>query len=126
MFAPDKEQLHAIDHTKGAPHDNNRNVLQESARIARGKVEPLEGLDQSNFDALIVPGGFGAAKNLSDWALKGPDCTVDATVEKVIKSFHENKKPMGFCCIAPHLAAKVIPGCSLTVGSAGKLNLYIL
>jgi enhancing lycopene biosynthesis protein 2 len=118
MFAPDKEQLHAIDHTKGAPHDNTRNVLQESARIARGKVEPLDVLDQSNFDALIVPGGFGAAKNLSDWALKGPDCTVDITVEKIIKSFHENKKPMGFCCIAPHLAAKVIPGCSLTVGSA--------
>ena len=54
-----------------------------------------------------ITGGFGAAKNLSDWALKGPDCTVDPTVEKVIKSFHAAKKPMGFCCIAPHLAAKV-------------------
>jgi len=118
MFAPDKEQLHAIDHTKGAPHETNRNVLQESARIARGAVKALDELDAAEFDALIVPGGFGAAKNLSDWALKGPDCTVDAQVEKVIKQFHTAKKPMGFCCIAPHLAAKIIPGCSLTVGSA--------
>ena len=61
MYAPDKEQLHAINHTAGSPHETNRNVLQESARIARGKVEALDGLDQSNFDALIVPGGFGAA-----------------------------------------------------------------
>merc|ERR1711990_238845 len=118
MFAPNKEQLHAIDHTKGAPHETNRNVLEESARIARGKVEALENLKVENFDALIVPGGFGAAKNLSDWALKGPDCTVDPTVQSIIKEFHSNNKPMGFCCIAPHLAAKTIPGCSLTVGSS--------
>ena len=71
MFAPDKDQLHAIDHTKGAPHENNRNVLQESARIARGNISALSGLEVENFDALLVPGGFGAAKNLSDWALKG-------------------------------------------------------
>merc|ERR1711887_380960 len=93
MFAPDKEQLHAIDHTKGAPHETNRNVLQESARIARGAISALDQLDHADFDALIVPGGFGAAKNLSDWALKGPDCVVDAGVEKVIKQFHEAKKP---------------------------------
>ena len=85
MFAPNKEQLHAIDHTKGAPHETNRNVLEESARIARGKVEALDNLKVENFDALIVPGGFGAAKNLSDWALKGPDCTVDPTVQSIIK-----------------------------------------
>ena len=75
MFAPDKDQLHAIDHTKGAPHENNRNVLQESARIARGNVSALSGLEVENFDALLVPGGFGAAKNLSDWALKGMSFT---------------------------------------------------
>ena len=119
MFAPDKDQLHAIDHTKGAPHEENRNVLAESARIARGKVEALGNLKVDDFDALIVPGGFGAAKNLSDRALKGPDCTVDPLVESVIKAFHKDKKPMGFCCIAPHLPAKIIPGCSLTVGSSG-------
>lgn len=76
MFAPDKEQLHAIDHTKGAPHENNRNVLQESARIARGNISALSALEVENYDALLVPGGFGAAKNLSDWALKGISFTI--------------------------------------------------
>lgn len=63
--------MHAINHTKGATHEENRNVLEESARIARGKITALESLDVNEFDALIVPGGFGAAKNLSNWALKG-------------------------------------------------------
>ena len=108
-------------HLKGAPHETNRNVLQESARIARGAVTALDELDAAEFDALIVPGGFGAAKNLSDWALKGPDCTVDAQVEKVIKQFHTAKKPMGFCCIAPHLAAKVSFIIILEVGIFTKM-----
>merc|ERR1712130_213657 len=71
IFAPDKDQLHAIGHTKGAPHETNRNVLAESARIARGNIAALSALKVDEFDALVVPGGFGAAKNLSDWALKG-------------------------------------------------------
>ena len=56
MFAPDKDQMHAINHTKGAPHDNNRNVLEESARIARGNITALASLDVDNFDALIILG----------------------------------------------------------------------
>ena len=71
IFAPDKDQLHAIDHTKGAPHETNRNVLADSAGIARGNIAALSALKVDEFDALVVPGGFGAAKNLSDWALKG-------------------------------------------------------
>jgi enhancing lycopene biosynthesis protein 2 len=63
--------MHAINHTKGAPHEDNRNVLEESARIARGKISDLADLNADDFDALVVPGGFGAAKNLSNWALKG-------------------------------------------------------
>lgn len=61
-------------------------------------------------------GGFGVAKNLSDWATKGKDYTLNDQVEKVIKGFHQAKKPMGMCCISPVLAAKAIPGCEITVG----------
>merc|ERR1712037_39983 len=93
-------------------------TFSKKARIARGKVTDLAELKVEEFDALLVPGGFGAAKNLSDWALKGPDCTVDATVAAKITAFHSAKKPLAFCCIAPHLAAKLIPGCTVTVGSA--------
>lgn len=117
MFAPNIDQMHTINHTKGEPMEPNRNVLIESARIARGKVEALSGLQANGFDAVIFPGGFGAAKNLSSFASEGADLKVIPDVERVLKEFHEAKKPVGLCCIAPVLAAKVIPGCEVTVGS---------
>lgn len=122
MFAPDIDQMHAIDHTKGAPMEHNRNVLVESARIARGAVEPLSKLaaESSGFDAVIFPGGFGAAKNLSNWAVDNVDCKVNTDVESVIQNFKSSSKPMGFCCIAPVLAAKCIPGVEVTVGRASE------
>ncbi|XP_071947921.1 ES1 protein homolog, mitochondrial-like [Antedon mediterranea] len=116
MFAPDKQQMHVIDHTKGEPTKETRNVLVESARIARGKIAALSTLDVNNHDAVIFPGGFGAAKNLSTYAVDGAKCKIDPTVEKVIKDFVAAKKPLGLCCIAPVLAAKLIPGCEVTVG----------
>ncbi|XP_052429694.1 glutamine amidotransferase-like class 1 domain-containing protein 3, mitochondrial [Carassius gibelio] len=116
MFAPDAEMMHVVNHCEGKPVTDTRNVLQESARIARGDVTDLVKLDVGAFDALIIPGGFGVAKNLSDWATKGKEYSVEPEVEKVIKAFHQAKKPMGMCCISPVLAAKAIPGCELTVG----------
>jgi len=88
-----------------------------SARIARGKVSPLSSLSVSNFDAIIFPGGFGAAKNLSDWATDGAKMKVLPEVEKVLKEFHEAKKPIGLCCISPVIGAKVFPGCQVTIGN---------
>ncbi|XP_013397912.1 ES1 protein homolog, mitochondrial [Lingula anatina] len=117
MFAPDMEQMHVVDHTKGEPMDQKRNVLVESARIARGKIEKLSDLQAENFDAVVFPGGFGAAKNLSDFAVNGADCSVQADVENILKDFHSSKKPIGLCCIAPVLAAKILKGCEVTVGS---------
>lgn len=116
IFAPNIEQMHAIDHTKGEPMEVNRNVLVESARIARGKIQDLKDLKVQDFDAVIFPGGFGAAKNLSNFAVEGDKMTVQPSVEKVIKEFHSAKKPIGLCCISPVLAAKTIPGCTVTVG----------
>ena len=116
-YAPDKMQLHAVDHSTGTEHEESRNVLQESARIARGDVKALDELQESNYDAIIFPGGFGAAKNLSTWATEGIDGSVDLEVEKAIQSFHAAGKPIGACCIAPVLVGKCIPGCTLTVGS---------
>jgi len=117
MFAPDVAQMHVIDHTKGEPSGETRNVLVESARIARGNVKPVTELNASSFDAVVVPGGFGAAKNLSTFAVDGPDMKVNTDVEKVLKDFHTAKKPIGLCCIAPVLAAKIFPGCEVTLGS---------
>ncbi|GMH81218.1 hypothetical protein TL16_g08861 [Triparma laevis f. inornata] len=117
-YAPDKDQMHAVDHTCGEEHAATRNVLVESARIARGVVSPLASLDASKYSALVIPGGFGAAKNLSSFAVDGPDMTVDPDLAKVIKGFRSENKPIGMCCIAPTIAAKMIPNAKLTVGQS--------
>merc|ERR1712226_38927 len=116
IYAPDIPQMHVIDHTKGEEMPETRNVLVESARIARGKIEDIELLDASKCDAIIFPGGFGAAKNLSNFAVKQAEMTVNEQVAKVLNDFHASKKPIGLCCIAPVLAAKTISGCEVTVG----------
>ncbi|TDH07738.1 hypothetical protein EPR50_G00109230 [Perca flavescens] len=116
MFATNADQMHVVNHCEGKPTEEKRNLLQESARIARGDVTDLANLDVSAFDALIIPGGFGVAKNLSDWAVKNKDCTIQPHLEKLIKAFHKAGKPLGMCCISPILAAKILPGCELTVG----------
>jgi enhancing lycopene biosynthesis protein 2 len=118
MFAPDTNQLHVIDHAKGTPAvAEARNVLVESARIARGKIKPLSLLNVEHFDAVVFPGGFGAAKNLSTFAIEGPNMKVNKEIENILVSFHSAKKPIGLCCIAPVLAAHVIKGCEVTIGS---------
>ncbi|KAB5576867.1 hypothetical protein PHYPO_G00203440 [Pangasianodon hypophthalmus] len=116
MYAPDVAQLHVIDHSKGQPSEESRNVLAESARIARGNITDLANLSAGNHDAVIFPGGFGAAKNLSTFAVDGSDCAVNKEVERVLKDFHKAGKPIGLCCISPVLAAKVLPGVEVTVG----------
>nr|XP_023486035.1 ES1 protein homolog, mitochondrial isoform X2 [Equus caballus] len=106
IFAPDVPQMHVIDHTKGQPAESEtRNVLTESARIARGKITDLARLSAANHDAAIFPGGFGAAKNLSTFAIDGKDCKVNKDVERVLKEFHEAGKPIGTwirSCGVPH------------------------
>ncbi|KAJ8256101.1 hypothetical protein COCON_G00199650 [Conger conger] len=116
MFAPNIEQMHVVDHLKGAPTEEKRNVLVESARLARGKIQDLSQLDVKELDAVIFPGGFGVAKNLCTWAVQGKDCSVNEQVKAALQAFHGAGKPVGLCCISPVLAAKVFPGCEVTVG----------
>jgi enhancing lycopene biosynthesis protein 2 len=116
IFAPDINQHHVINHITKKEMNEKRNVLVESARIARGNIKPLSELHAANFDGLIFPGGFGAAKNLSDYAFKGASVQVLPEVEKVIKDFALSHKPIGALCIAPTLLAKVLGNISVTIG----------
>ena len=101
---------------------DQRNVLIESARISRGAVEKLSDLKAtSDIDAVVFPGGFGAAKNLSDFAFKGTDMTVDPEVERVLKEFNKSGKPIALCCIAPILAAKVL-GSQVCISDISNLS----
>ncbi|TGZ74941.1 hypothetical protein CRM22_000656 [Opisthorchis felineus] len=122
LFAPNINQMHVVNHLDGSVMNETRNVLVESARIARGNVSPLSELHVRNFDALLIPGGFGVAKNLSNFAEKNAECTVIRDVELCLKDFLQAQKPIGLCCIAPVLAAKCCPGAELTMGGVTEQN----
>ncbi len=116
-FAPDIFQHHVLNHITGEEMDGKRNVLIESARIARGNIQDLAKFNATDFDALIFPGGVGAAKNLCSYAFDGPDCTVQPDVERAIKTMHAAGRPIGALCIAPVLLARVLGPVELTIGS---------
>lgn len=115
-FAPDMKQAQVINHLTGQEMPETRNVLVEAARIARGNIQPLREYRASDFDALIFPGGFGAAKNLSTFAFDGDNFKVYPEVEKAIKTTVDAGKPVGALCISPVLLAKVLGDVQLTIG----------
>lgn len=100
-FAPNIDQLHVINHKTGDEMDETRNVLVEAARIARGNIEDVAKLNVDDFDALLLPGGFGAAKNLTDFAVKGAECSINTHVASACRAFANAGKPAGYLCIAP-------------------------
>jgi len=116
-MAPDVD-FSVVDHIKGEETDETRNVLVESARIARGEIDNLKDIKGSDYDAFILPGGFGAAKNLCSFAVDGADCSVNSEVERVLLEANEAGKPIGFICIAPAIGAKVFGdrGIKVTIG----------
>ncbi|MCB4437287.1 isoprenoid biosynthesis glyoxalase ElbB [Alteromonas sp. McT4-15] len=118
-FAPDVEQLHVVNHLTGEVADGeSRNVLVESARIARGNIKPVTECDVNDFDVLILPGGFGAAKNLCTFAVDGDNCSFNEAVMDTCLAFAKAKKPAAYACIAPALAAKVYGNnVKLTIGN---------
>ncbi len=106
-MAPDIDQMHVIDHQTGEPMEGEtRNVLVESARIARGPVKNIAEVKSDDLDAIVMPGGFGAAKNLCNFAVKGPECEINSDVEKLIQEMHAAGKPVVAECIAPAAAMK--------------------
>ncbi|HIJ62116.1 MAG TPA: isoprenoid biosynthesis glyoxalase ElbB [Rhodospirillaceae bacterium] len=115
-FAPNVAQRDVVNHATGQPTAEARNVLVEAARIARGQITDLAQFDAAGFDALVFPGGFGAAKNLCSFAVDGPDCAVEPSVEKAIRAMHQAGKPIGALCIAPAVLARVLGKVEMTIG----------
>ena len=120
-FAPDRPQTEVIDHITGKKVVGaKRNIMTESARIARGNILPLDQFKAEDYDALFFPGGFGAAKNLCDFAFKGADMVVQTDVARAILEMHAAKKPIGAMCIAPVMLARLLPGVCVTLGAEGS------
>ncbi|MCK4594197.1 isoprenoid biosynthesis glyoxalase ElbB [bacterium] len=121
-FAPDKPQHDVINHARSTPSaGESRNVLTEAARIARGDIHDLTGFNTADYDALVIPGGRGSTKNLSDYAFKGAETTPDPLVSAAVKAMHAAGKPVGAICITPAVVASIFKGTGvsprLTIGT---------
>lgn len=128
-FAPDKDQAHVINHIDGSVESGEkRNTLKESARITRGKIQSINKTSIDHFDALVIPGGFGAAKNLNKWAFEGPDGDIDHAVKSIILDMVTAKKPIAALCMGPTVIAKALQGSGigtkLTVGTDKESSPY--
>jgi len=127
-FAPDVDQHHVLNHRTGEEMDEKRNVLTESARIARGNIGALAGIKSGDIDALVIPGGFGAAKNLTKWAFKGPDGDILPDVKRIINEMVSDGKPIAGLCMGPTVIAKALEDSdvrvSLTVGTTEAPSPY--
>lgn len=120
-FAPDMAQHHVINHITGEEMPESRNVLIEAARLVRGNIQRLTECRVADFDGLIIPGGFGAAKNLSDFALTGANMIVQNDLLNIVQAFSKTKKPVGLICIAPAMAGKLFgEGVRCTIGNDAK------
>ena len=121
FMAPNIDQMHVVNHYTGQEMDEFRNVLVESARIARGNIKDLAEIRGEDLDALIIPGGLGVAKNLSDYAMSGSECSVNPDVYRFVVEMLISKKPIGAICIAPAMMSKILSeqnlSANLTVGS---------
>lgn len=117
-FAPNIDQLHVINHLTGEEMEGSRNVLVESARIARGNIDDVAKLNVDEYDALLLPGGFGAAKNLTDFAVSGAECSINTHVAQACRAFAQSGKPAGYLCIAPAIIPLVYDqGVQGTIGN---------
>ena len=122
-FAPDVGQAHVVNHISGQEMHETRNVMVEAARIARGAIKPLTDFHAADYNAIIFPGGFGAAKNLCTFAFDGINCEVNPDVENAIKAMAEAGKPIGALCISPVLITKVLGDVEVTIGQdAGTVS----
>ncbi|MCF8257953.1 MAG: isoprenoid biosynthesis glyoxalase ElbB [Flavobacteriales bacterium] len=127
-MAPDIQQHHVTDHRTGEVMADQRNVLVEAARIARGNIRVLAEVTAEDLDAMVIPGGFGAASNLTTWAFNGPDGTIDPEVKRIISALHAAGKPLVGLCMGPTVIAKALEGkgarAHLTVGTTAEPSPY--
>ncbi|MDX1904361.1 MAG: isoprenoid biosynthesis glyoxalase ElbB [Thermonemataceae bacterium] len=125
--APNVTQYHTINHLTGEVMEEQRNVLVESARIARGLIQDTAHFDTNTVDALLMPGGFGVAKNFTHWAFEGAQTSILPEIKELIIAFHKAKKPIGAVCMAPTTIAKALEGIAniqLSVGNTIEKSPY--
>lgn len=127
-MAPDVDQYHVVNHLNGEEMQEKRNVLTESARIARGEIKKVADVSTDDYDALVMPGGFGTAKNITQWAFKGPESDILPEVKNMVLETVKAGKPIAALCMSPTTVAKALEGSgiesTLTVGTTAEESPY--
>lgn len=123
-YSINKDQHHVVNHLTGEEQDETRNVMVEAARIARGDVKEVSPEAVNDVDAILIPGGFGSAKNFSSWAFDGPKGNIDPNIKTLLNEFHAAGKPIVALCVSPVLVALALEGVSLTLGSTKEPSPY--
>lgn len=127
-IAPDIDQHHVVNHVNGEAMPDKRNVFVEAARIARGNILKVSEVNTRTYDALVLPGGFGVAKNFTKWAFKGPDGEINSQIKDLIQKFNKENKPIVALCMAPTVLAKAFENsdvhAEMTVGSVNEISPY--
>jgi len=119
LMAPNIDQHHVINHITGQEMKETRNVLVEAARIARGDVKDIKEVKLSDLDAIMIPGGFGVAKNLCNFAFKGENCDIEPSISDFLVQVAKESKPLGAVCISPVLVSKIYE----TIGKKTELTI---
>lgn len=123
-----ENQHHVVNHLTGEEMNESRNMMVEAARIARGNVKDITKMSIDEIDALVIPGGFGSAKNLTNWAFEGPEGSIRPAVKKLILDLLNAKKPLVALCVSPVVVAKALEGSgihsNLTIGSTAEASPY--
>ena len=126
----DADQFHVINHLTGETMDESRNMLVEAARIARGEIKNINDIVPADIDALIIPGGFGSAKNLTNWAFEGPAGTILPEVKLLLVNLINVGKPIAALCVSPIVVAKALEGSgiksSMTIGTDKEPSPYTI
>jgi enhancing lycopene biosynthesis protein 2 len=124
----DQPQYHVINHINGEVMNEQRNMLIEAARIARGKIQEISTIAPADIDALVIPGGFGSAKNFTKWAFSGPEGDIDPKVKLLIVNMVNVGKPIAALCVSPVVVAKALEGsaitANMTIGSNAESSPY--
>lgn len=127
-IAVDAPQHHVINHATGEEMQESRNMLVEAARIARGDIRNIKDVEPAEIDALIIPGGFGSAKNLTNWAFEGPEGSILPEVKLLLINLMNIGKPIGALCVSPIILAKALEGsgihASMTLGTDKEASPY--
>ncbi|MCP1384423.1 isoprenoid biosynthesis glyoxalase ElbB [Runella salmonicolor] len=127
-FAPNVNQHHVLNHLTGQEMPETRNVLIESARIARGNIKDIVDVNASELDGLVMPGGFGTAKNITKWAFEGPSGPILESVKTLIVALVRQGKPIAGLCMSPTTIAKALEGTEfhahLSVGTTVEASPY--